>query len=255
MNILFLFCTGFLLSCASNSDHIRFQSAPFDDKAPIISGHVYKPRGEGPFPAVIVLHACAGLDDHAHQWAKQLNEWGYVAFPIDSFGPRGVSNVCTNTGRVTGMERALDAIGAVQSLWQLSFVQTEKIGIIGFSHGGIAALEATKENLSRYVAKLDSIPFKAVVAYYPKCDSGYSIAVPTMILIGEKDDWTPADNCRSLDTFEMIQVNTFENAHHGFDRLGSFRTYGGHTLVYDAAATAKSKQLTKEFFDRYLKSQ
>lgn len=58
------------------------------DKSPI-NATIYKPEGAGPFPAIIVLHDCGGVNSKDQAWAKRLTTWGYVAVIVDSFGTRG----------------------------------------------------------------------------------------------------------------------------------------------------------------------
>src|SRR5882672_1491619 len=55
---------------------------------PQIKTWLTKPAGEGPFPAVIVLHSCAGVGPHTYAWAKLISGWGYVTLVPDSFGSR-----------------------------------------------------------------------------------------------------------------------------------------------------------------------
>ncbi|WP_292418796.1 hypothetical protein [Mesorhizobium sp.] len=41
--------------------------------------------------------------------------------------------------------------------------------------------------------------FKAAIAYSPNCSAANGdMAVPTLILIGELDDWTPAKRCQEM---------------------------------------------------------
>jgi hypothetical protein len=58
-------------------------------------GHIRRPEGAGPFPAVVLLHGCAGdwrgMDS---RWGARLIEWGYVALSVDSYSPRGIESVC-----------------------------------------------------------------------------------------------------------------------------------------------------------------
>jgi dienelactone hydrolase len=56
------------------------------------------PQGAGPFPAVIVMHPCNGVNDNTRRWAGRLVGWGYAALIVDSFRSRGLSNVCGNGG-------------------------------------------------------------------------------------------------------------------------------------------------------------
>jgi dienelactone hydrolase len=111
-----------------------------------LKGNLYKPEGNGQFPAVVVLHGCAGIDYHFRAWAEQLKKWGYVALIVDSFSPRGVDRVCGQSYRVPDLERAADAYGAATYLKQLPYVDSDKIGLMGFSHGGWTGLRAVQKN-------------------------------------------------------------------------------------------------------------
>ena len=57
---------------------------------------LWLPPGTGPFPAVLVMHGCAGVRDHHRGWARRLTEWGYAAALLDSFRPRNVNATCFN---------------------------------------------------------------------------------------------------------------------------------------------------------------
>jgi poly(3-hydroxybutyrate) depolymerase len=50
-------------SCTSYQT-VSFNSAPVAEDSIVIEGNLYKPEGNGRFPAVIVLHGCAGIDYH-----------------------------------------------------------------------------------------------------------------------------------------------------------------------------------------------
>ena len=57
---------------------------------------LYLPPGNGPFPAVLVMHGCGGINDNHRSWAGRLVGWGYAAVIVDSFGPRNQRRVCEN---------------------------------------------------------------------------------------------------------------------------------------------------------------
>src|SRR6185295_7601682 len=59
---------------------------------PILRPHdtLYRPAGQGPFPAVILLHGCAGVRRKDTQWAEALRQEGYVALVVDSLSGRGI---------------------------------------------------------------------------------------------------------------------------------------------------------------------
>src|SRR5579872_3579884 len=84
---------------------------------------LYKPPGEGPFPAIVALHGCSGLNGRSGPVALLYRDWGErlaaegfaVVFP-DSFGSRGQSSQCSIRERAvrTWRERVSDADAARQ---------------------------------------------------------------------------------------------------------------------------------------------
>ena len=58
-----------------------------------LTGKLTKPQGNEPFPAVVLLHGCSGIIKNVDDWAKRLAIWGYVSLQVDSFGPRGYSDI------------------------------------------------------------------------------------------------------------------------------------------------------------------
>jgi dienelactone hydrolase len=67
---------------------------------------VYVPAGNGPFPAVVLMHGCSGMwagtgrptPSYAF-WAEHLQSRGFIALLVDSFGPRGEKEICTQRHR------------------------------------------------------------------------------------------------------------------------------------------------------------
>jgi Dienelactone hydrolase family len=77
---------------------------------------LYQPVGSGPHPAILVLHGCSGVTPAVRQWAATMAEWGYLALVLDSFGPRGVQNVCDRPDHVSAWLRAQDAFAGAAYL-------------------------------------------------------------------------------------------------------------------------------------------
>jgi dienelactone hydrolase len=57
-----------------------------------LTGKLTKPQGDGPFPAVVLMHGCTGIGKHQEDWAARFASWGYVALQVDSLGPRGLAD-------------------------------------------------------------------------------------------------------------------------------------------------------------------
>ncbi len=157
------------------------------------TGELILPRGRGPFPAVIVLHGCDGVSPHYRIWARWLASWGYAAFVVDSFRPRGVAINCGRGREFPPMLRARDAFAAAAYLRKRPDIDPNRVGAIGFSHGGWSALFAATDNAAM---RAGTAPLKAIVAFYPWClQISPPLATDVQILIGDADDWTPVQRC------------------------------------------------------------
>ncbi len=240
----------------ASNEPVIFQSTTIGGKTQTLNAYIYKPEGQEKFPAIILLHGCAGVTTHHHNWAELIKEWGYVVFIVDSFNPRSINNVCDNGFKVSPSERAFDAYGAAKYVQQLPYVDENSLGIIGFSHGGWTGLRAIQKNTLKS-AKMESIPIKAAVLFYPCCDAALddNIAIPTLILIGDKDDWTPSSFCvdlkNQLPNPEILDLTVYKDATHSFDMQIDIE-YLGHKLKYNPDAAEKAKEKTKDFFGKHL---
>jgi dienelactone hydrolase len=228
-----------------------------------LPGLLHKPNGSGPFPAVVMLSGCtgyAGERDATQQltWAQQLVSWGYVALQVDSFTPRGYPNgVCENPSAVSSNERSNDAYAAKAYLSATSFVDSKRVAVIGWSHGGMAVMKI----IDSFLRDKTLSPFKAAIAIYPWCTTPNEPDTPVLVLIGAKDDWCPVDNAEmTKKAYEVrddwkteFALTIYPNAYHAFD----YETppggvvFLGHHIEYDPVATSDAISRTKDFLDRY----
>ena len=268
---------------------VRFESAPQPlgdlqqkqarergaDPKPIpgdmIEGYLAKPEGDGPFPAVVHLHGCAGLgpafkaDPANDRWVSQLVEWGYVVLVVDSFSTRHVREACTPASffafsRSPVLTRELDAFGALGFLSPLAYVDRNRVAMLGFSMGGWTTLGAASARSVELFVNPAGLKFKAAVAFYPVCSVIDGIMdIPTLILTGASDDWTPARDCermidRRAGAGAPVELVVYPGAHHGFDApiLQPGLMIFGHWLAYNAEADKKARDATREFLARQL---
>ncbi|HEY5129418.1 MAG TPA: dienelactone hydrolase family protein [Bradyrhizobium sp.] len=218
---------------------------PASAPAETIEGYLSKPEGSGPFAAVVYLHGCNGLSKNARdRVAKLMTGWGYVSLAADSFTTRGIKDSCD---RLLPSGQA-DALGALHYLSNLAFVDPHRIAVIGSSRGGIIALQVASSHPVDLFAVPDELKFKAAVAYYPLCGVATDqLTIPTIILIGELDDWTPAKDCerwmeRRAGKGAPVKLVIYPGAYHAFDfqNLGDGRRLFRHWLKYDANAAERS---------------
>ena len=236
---------------APSAELVQVAPQAFESKQPLL-GYLTRPYGEGPFPGVVLLHGCAGFGPRETRWADQLRSWGYVALAIDSFTPRNMTDC---TGPTSDDE--VDAFAALRYLTTRPFVIPDRVAVLGASLGGVAAVGDVESNSweQMYHAK-----FRAGVAFYPSCtgDSGM-VSVPTLILIGAKDDWAWAQACQQMvaDAEKKgapIKLVVYPDATHDFD-VPAPTPYQilGHHMAYDAAATQDAEKQVRDFLQDVLK--
>jgi dienelactone hydrolase len=160
-------------------------------------------------------------------------------------------------------ERAFDVLGAIRHLETLPFVRKEKIAVIGWSHGGGAAIAARNRQ-----GRHPELRVAASVAYYPPCRefSWFSGTTPLLILMGDQDLLTPAEDCRPLAEDarrrgQPVDLFVYPNTTHAFDSEGLPMTgvYLGpgignqETVKYNPEAQRDAREKTRLFLERYLK--
>jgi dienelactone hydrolase len=198
-----------------------------------IRGVLYRPEGTGQFPAVVALHGCSGLQNRSGKVAARFADWGErlaagglgVLFP-DSFASRGLANQCRVRERKvrSSRERVADANAARRWLQGQGWSVKNRISLIGWSSGGIATLWATRPRAT----PRDGMPdFRSAVAFYPGCrragEAAWSARLPTLIMIGTADDWTPMTACEQMvadarGRSAHATLITYPGAFHEFDR-------------------------------------
>jgi dienelactone hydrolase len=224
---------------------------------PDITGYMSRPKGPGPFPAVLVLHGCSGLRELEIATVDGLARQGYVGVAIDTLKPQGLKNAC----EVKGARRVSAQYAAASLAWLVgqSYVRGDSLGVVGFSMGATEILDL----IDPLTAQAPPPSLRVAVAYYPACSGrDGAVTAPLLILDGDADDWTPAGSCQELAragvaSGKTVEITTYPGATHSFNvprrTLTGEVTYLGHTLRYDASATADAEAKTNAFLGRYLR--
>ena len=201
-----------------------------------LHGTLFRPEGDGPFPAVVALHDCGGLMRRPATQSQLYSEWanvlvgkGFVVLFPDSFGSRGLGPQCREANRKVHArrERVADANAARRWLQTQSFVKADHISLLGWSNGGAAALWAVRPTTAPRDGGAD---FRSAAVLYPNCrrlrETAWAARVPTLILIGGADDWTPAATCQQMVSgargrSARAEIVVYPGAHHEFDRANT----------------------------------
>ena len=209
--------------------------------APALRGYLTKPAGAGPFPAVVLFHSCLGLPVNRRVIGETIAGWGYIALFVDDFSSRGLKETCT----VDFPQASADAHGALAFLAKRPDVDPAGIAVVGFSQGADTALAiAAGETRVR-----------AAAAFYPPCANraGARLRVPTLIVIGGRDEVTPPADCEALAKAQPsgapVSLVVLPGAAHGFDMpdFAGGRRVLGMWLAYDPQAAQRAMTALREF--------
>jgi dienelactone hydrolase len=182
-------------------------------------------------PAMVVVQGSSGVLANEWERAKRLNELGVAAFVIDNFTGRGVKETATDQSRLSPSADVAGALAALSLLATHPAIDPKRIGVIGFSRGGSAAINSALEPIRRAVIDGD-LRFAAHIAVYPGCSvpfvSAHLDGSPILMPLGGKDDYTPASSCldyadRLRASVASIQIVVYPNANHGFDSAAALR--------------------------------
>ncbi len=241
----------------------------------VLHAQLYRPEGQGPFPVVIALHGCGGLASRSEpvlpryrDWAEQLVKAGEAVLLPDSYGSRELGPQCrASEPRILARrERVTDIMASRQWLVQQPWVAHDRISLLGWANGASALLWAVRPQLSSRSVEPD---FRSAVAFYPDCrisaGLGWSARVPTLLLIGAKDDVSSPQACRQMidgarGRSALTRILVYPDAYHDFDRA-NFPLHAiaaasdatlperGH-LGTDAEARADSQKRVAEWLAR-----
>lgn len=108
------------------------------------TGYLVTPDGDGPHPAVILIHEWDGLSDRVRQVADALADEGYVALAADLYGGRTGSNREENVALVSAAraapERLIANLNAAAAFLRARPDVTGRVATIGWCFGGGVAL-------------------------------------------------------------------------------------------------------------------
>ena len=230
-----LFCLG------SIKDTIFFTSAnPFsfrdiikdldDQKAQEVFGVLTLPEKIDENKKIPLIIGVAGSKDwssHHLEYIHMYQEMGIATFELQSFQSREISSTVGTQVDVTTAMIILDSYKAFEKLSKHPQINKNKVAITGWSLGGGVTLFSGWLPLKNAINK--DLKFAAHLSYYPPCivepeTLDFSDS-PIHLLVGELDDWVPADACVDLaskmkENGANIEVTVYEDSHHSFDRKG-----------------------------------
>jgi uncharacterized protein len=229
---------------------------PLDDDRPALKS----------LPAVVICHGSDGVDGRGEFYAPALHEAGIATLEIDMWAARGTSRgAAARPG--SPIETLPDAFGALRFLAAQPEIDPARIGIMGFSWGGVVTLLSA---VARHADPLqvEGPRFAAHAANYPVCwlygrlpemKLAGLTGAPVLIQTGDADTYDDPDAgeklLASLAPADAVHVRlrTHNGAGHGFDRdlpakiivdPAAYNGAGGEVLMAfnpDAALAARAE--------------
>lgn len=265
------------VAAAATPDTVTFISA---DGKTRLTGYVFVPSSPGPHPAVVMLHGRAGpysslkrgqhdadaLTMRHRMWGNFWAERGYVAIHVDSFGPRGYGDgFAKHSYDSRPLEvseqsvRPLDAYGALAYLRSRSDVAPDRIGVQGWSNGGMTVLAALGPRPAGLLNPTVTSGFRAAIAQYPSCrapaaEPDYVPYAPLLITVAENDEEVSPTMCRSFaekirSRGAVLEFVWYDGADHSYDDPG--KTKQSHEP--NRLALQDTLQRAAAFFAQHLK--
>ena len=192
-----------------------------------VSGILTLPKSKSneKFPLIIGVAGSLDWGEHHHKYLDKYREMGIATFQLNSFISRGVKSTVGTQTEVTTAMIILDVYKALEVLINHPNINREKVALTGWSLGGAVTLFSGWTPIKEAINP--DLKFSAKLAFYPPC---FAIPknidfenIPTHILIGELDTWTPALACEELEVIMHengydFNVTVYEDSYHSFDR-------------------------------------
>lgn len=264
-------------SCfSSDPKTVHFLS---EDQQTKLVGYVFEPSGPGPHAAIVMLHGRAGpysslakgvytaatLSKRHKQWGEFWADRGYVALLVDSFGPRGFpagfarGSYDDRPSEVSEQTvRPLDAYGALRYLRGRRDVAGDRVGVQGWSNGGMTVLVTMSDRAPGIDAPSRKNGFQAAVAEYPGCGMDaikgrYHAYAPVLLMIASADEEVSPRRCetfaeRARTAGSDLDPVVYEGAEHNFDDPGKKK----QSNPANQRAAADAMRRAEAFFQKHL---
>lgn len=263
-----------VLAMATQPQTVSFKAGTLIEADTSVTGALTLPAGNesARLPAVVVIHSAGGYEDPTRQpYVQALNTAGFATLELDLFS-RG------NRPKSSRMNLP-HTFGALAYLARHPRIDPGRIGILGFSHGGLLALFSTSRELNqaytggqqKFAAHLALYPvcwahlasIEGRNAVYPKSVYSALTGAPVHILAAEKDAYDAPDTCQKFiaalppEARDTVGLTVYANATHGWDTTED-RNYhdpaagqgrGAHVQhLRHATVAAQSLDFTQHFF-------
>ncbi len=209
-------------------------------------GYLVQPKGNGPFPVVLVIHENRGLNPYIEDVARRAATEGFLALAPDGLFPVGGYPGNDDDGRALQAKLdqpklRTDMLNSAKYL-KTHALSTGKLGVTGFCWGG---------GTTNWLATAMGADMQAGVPYYgaaAETASVPSIKAPLLVQLAQNDErinaMYPAYEAALKAAGVKYEVFIYPGTQHGF--------HNNSTPRYSEAAAKLSWERTIAFFKKNL---
>jgi carboxymethylenebutenolidase len=209
-------------------------------------GYLARPKANGTFPGVVIIHENQGMLEHFKDVARRFAKEGFVGLAVDLASRDGGSkpDPTQNSGytRLPSTDLVADLMAYTSYIKTQPFVKANALGVTGFCFGGGFAFELATA----------SPDFKAAVPYYgtamPVMEKLKTTKTAFLVMYGETDTRLTAQGTDVEAALKQsgtpYQIKIYPGAGHAF--------FGDHKTSYHEASAKDAWTQTLAWFRKYL---
>lgn len=246
MSILPLIETNNANAAVTRQDELLTERISYDGANGKMSAYVARPKKEGKYATVMVIHENRGLNPHIEDVARRAAKAGYLAIAPDALAPQG--GTPENQDQAREMFGKLNADDNLKNFMKgFDYIKTRKdsngsFGCVGFCWGGALANQLA----------VNMPELKAAVAFYGRQADAADvpkIKAAVQLHYGSLDErinaGIPAYEEALKKAGVRYELYIYEGANHAFHNDTS-------TARYNEAAAKLAWQRTLDFYKKYL---
>ncbi|MDP3915442.1 MAG: dienelactone hydrolase family protein [Bacteroidota bacterium] len=212
-----------------------------------LEGILLKPKGDGPFPAVIISHGKGGnAYGYSQTIAKEMVKWGYVCIATNythskdvPVGQPGTSDPVNFGASAVNIQRAMKCYDI---LTHLNYVDRSSIMAFGHSMGAFLTIGLTGSHPQKFIAAGHTAGGVDDDKAAPSSEAASGITIPYIIHHGEADPVVKLPMALKLDS--ILGENGTKH------ELFIYPDFNHNQIRYDSMML----QRTKKWFNQHLKN-
>lgn len=193
-----------------------------DHEGVALAGFVARPAGEGPHPAVLVMHSALGIRHMTREVARRLAELGYIAVATDMYGAEADISAPEKAGvHFAALLQTPDRLRERTALWfdavaARADVDASRMAAIGNCFGGQCTMELARSGRDVKAA----VSFHGLLTTHAPARAG-DIKGEVAVWCGARDPFGPPEQTAAFrDEMEAAganwQITEWGKVAHGF---------------------------------------